>query len=159
MTVPAITTAVPAAVVHVERSHPEGALLQRPLLDGRWPLRQKHAVTIAAYLDQIRVLLPVAYRSAPCGARRLEGIDVRWVTGWALTPDGRAVFTTVAAPQLAHLVGAPSPVLWLPAQGWPVRVTKLPVPTSVLAGVAVSCAAPAVPVLSTTSELFGRQAA
>jgi hypothetical protein len=114
-----------AAVVHVEGSHPQGSLLHRPLLDGEWPLREKSAATRAAFLASLQLLLPVAYRNLS-GRRQLTVLEARRIVGHRIGADGRVTFTTVAAPEWAHLVNGPSPASWAPGEGWPVKVVDLP---------------------------------
>lgn len=121
-------TGVHAALVHVERTHPEGSPLRRVRLDGSWPLRQQAAASVAGYLDPIEVLLAVAYRTTS-GLRRLEVIDARQVTGWTLNAEGRVDFTTAAAPWLRALVGTPSPRTWTSGDGWPVKTLDLSLST------------------------------
>jgi hypothetical protein len=119
-----MTALIRAAVVHVERSHPQGSPMRRHRLDGEWPLRQKSAATRAAFLAGLQLLLPVAYRDL-AGRWELTVLEARWIFGHRIGSDGRVTFTTVRARQWAHLVGRPAPVLWTPGQGWPVKVVDL----------------------------------
>ncbi|GAB3682946.1 hypothetical protein [Angustibacter aerolatus] len=111
------------AVVHADRTHPQGSPLIRARLDGTWPLRQRHPATIAGYLQPLQVLVAVAYRNTAAG-QVLVIIDVRWITGFTLAPNNRVDFTTAAAPQFAHLIGTPSPAHWTPGDGWPMKVLR-----------------------------------
>ncbi|MPQ98131.1 hypothetical protein GB931_09395 [Modestobacter sp. I12A-02628] len=114
-----------AAVVHVGRTHPEGAPMWRPKLDGEWPLREQSSATRRAFCDGLELLLPVAYRQVG-GVEVLTVLEARWIVGYRLTAQGKVVFDTVPAPAYAYLVGGPSPVIWTEGQAWPVKVVDLP---------------------------------
>lgn len=113
-----------AAVVHVNRTHPEGAPLRRPHIDGAWPLRQETDAAIDEYLEPLDTLVAVAYRG-PRRARELTVVDVRMIAGHHLDAEGKVVFHTAPAPHLEGLLGRPSPVRWSRGDGWPIKTLDL----------------------------------
>lgn len=124
VTLPAAS--IRAAVVHVNKTHPEGTHLRRQQLDGKWPLHQRRAENVAAYLDPLQALLPVAYRTIG-GIRKLVVIDARRITGYTITAKNRVIFETAPAPELSNLINTPAPAQWLPGHGWPVKIVDLSV--------------------------------
>lgn len=117
--------------VHANGSHPGGWTVDRPLIDGQWPLHSTEPAAQQAYLAQLEVLIAVAFRRV-AGIRRLTIIDIRVITDYTLVSGNRVVFTTAeAGPALRALIGQPSPVRWKQGEGWPVKLVDITTAVSV----------------------------